>query len=157
MNNLVIRKAKKTDFEPILNLAKQLWDAEKGFSSNLKDDYYANPKARESLLKDISKRKSIFIVVEIDKNIVGFAYGYVKDNNDFYKEKIGYLDKLVVDEKHRRKGIAYYLMEEFSKIIKEKECAYLELNAFEKNTPAVECYKKYGFEEYSIFYMKKIR
>ena len=40
--------------------------------------------------------------------------------------------------------------------MKNKNVTYLKLNAFEKNLPAIALYEKLGFEEYSIYYMKKI-
>lgn len=40
MDNLIIRKAKVTDLEAIVLLAKQLWETEKPFDNNLTDNYY---------------------------------------------------------------------------------------------------------------------
>ena len=49
MSEIIIRKAKKSDFDSILKLAKQLWDTEKVFFSNLKDDYFADEQAKSLL------------------------------------------------------------------------------------------------------------
>jgi len=74
----------------------------------------------------------------------------------YYKEKISYLNHLCVDEKYRNNEVGSKLIEEFSKISKNKGAKYIKLNVFEKNIPAFNLYKKLGFESYSIFYMKKI-
>ena len=69
---------------------------------------------------------------------------------------MAYLDCLCVDKASRKQGIGKKLIDEFSSIVKKKGTKYVKLNAFENNTPAVSLYKKEGFEEYSIYYMKKI-
>lgn len=73
---MIIRKAKKEDLDDIIILAKQLWDTEKVFDSNLVDDYYGTKKGYEELLKDIKSRKSIFLVASYNEKIVGFVDGY---------------------------------------------------------------------------------
>lgn len=67
-----------------------------------------------------------------------------------------YLDHLYVDEKYRNNEVGSKLIEEFSKASKKKSAKYIKLNAFENNIPAVSLYNKHGFENYSIYYMKKI-
>ena len=42
------------------------------------------------------------------------------------------------------------------KIVKGKDAKFIKLNAFEDNVPAIDLYKKAGFKEYSIYYMKPI-
>lgn len=69
---------------------------------------------------------------------------------------MAYLDCLCVDKVSRKQGVGKKLIDEFSSIVKKKGAKYVKLNAFENNTPAVNLYKKEGFEEYSIYYMKKI-
>lgn len=155
MSEIIIRKAKKSDFDSILKLAKQLWDTEKVFFSNLKDDYFADEQAKSLLLNNILKRKSHFLVAEENNKIIGYIYGYVS-RADLYKKKVGYIDQIVVDEEYRRQGICNKLMDSFTEIMKKYGCGYIELNAFKQNIPAVECYKKYGFKEYSVFYMKEL-
>lgn len=155
MSEIIIRKAKKSDFDSILKLAKQLWDTEKVFFSNLKDDYFADEQAKSLLLNNILKRKSHFLVAEENNKIIGYIYGYVS-RADLYKKKVGYIDQIVVDEEYRRQGICNKLMNSFTEIMKKYGCGYIELNAFKQNLPAVECYKKYGFKEYSVFYMKEL-
>lgn len=48
MENVIIRKAKKEDLDDIIILAKQLWDTEKVFDSNLVDDYYVLKKVMKN-------------------------------------------------------------------------------------------------------------
>lgn len=156
---MIIRKAKKSDIEDIIKLADQLRKTEAPLdkTKNIKDDSYLSDIYIEKELKYIASRKKMFFVAEIDKRIVGYVNGYIVENSSvYYKEPVAYLDCLCVDEAVRKQGIGKKLIDEFSNVVKKKGAKYIKLNAFENNTPAVSLYKKEGFEEYSIYYMKKI-
>lgn len=156
---MIIRKAKKSDIEDIIRLADQLRKTEAPLdkTKNIKEDSYLSDVYREKELKYISSRKKIFLVAEIDKKIIGYVNGYIVENSDiYYRDPVAYLDCLCVDKVSRKQGVGKKLIDEFSSIVKKKGAKYVKLNAFENNTPAVNLYKKEGFEEYSIYYMKKI-
>lgn len=150
-----IRKANIEDYDKIIELYKELYDAEKVFDKNLTNVYNVSNKQKENILKRIKSRKEIFLVAEENNEIIGLVDGYIIDNNN-HIEKVGYLDHLCVHKKYRKCGIGEKLIEEFTNKMKNKNVTYLKLNAFEKNLPAISLYKKMGFEEYSIYYMKKI-
>ena len=152
-----IRKAKKGDFEKILKLAEELYEAELPFDKNLNENYYNNQKAKEDLKKLISSRKRTFLVAEENDNLVGYVDGYIIEKEEVYIEKVAYLDHLCVTRKYRKQGIGKILIDEFAKIMKEKGVKYIKLNAFENNIPAVSLYKKEDFKEYSVYYMKEIK
>lgn len=156
MENVIIRKAKKEDLDDIIILAKQLWDTEKVFDSNLVDDYYGTKKGYEELLKDIKSRKIIFLVASYNEKIVGFVDGYPLKNDGVYKKNVFYLNRLSVLDKYRRFSIGTALIDEIKKFAKEKDCAYIKINAFINNIPAVSLYKKKDFNDYSTFYMMEI-
>lgn len=150
-----IRKAKIEDYDEIVELYKELYDAEKIFDENLTNIYNVSEKQKEEIQKRIKSRKEIFLVAEEDNKIIGLIDGYIIDNSN-HIEKVGYLDHLCVNKNYRKLGIGENLIEEFSNKMKSKNVTYLKLNAFEKNLPAIALYKKLGFEEYSIYYTKKI-
>lgn len=152
-----IRKAKKDDFDKILKLAKELYEAELPFDKNLNPNYYYNQKAKDDLKKSILSRKRTFLVAEENDNLVGYVDGYIIEKEEVYIEKVAYLDHLCVSKKHRKQGVGKTLIDEFTKIMKEKGTKYIKLNAFEKNIPAVSLYKKQDFKEYSVYYMKEIK
>ena len=55
---------------------------------------------------------------------------------------------IIVDEKHRGKGVGRYLMEELMKLAREKfKIELLHLEVYEGN-PAINLYKKLGFTQY---------
>ena len=156
---LNIRKARKDDIDDILILADQLRKAEVPLdkTKNLKEDSYRTERYKKLVLKNIAARKKIFLVAESEEKLVGYVNGYIVKNSEmYYKEPVAYLDNLCVSKTYRKRGIGKNLIDEFCKIVKEKGARYVKLNAFENNIPAVNLYKKEGFEEYSVYYMKKI-
>jgi len=152
---MIIRKAKISDYDSITSLYKQLHETEKKYDNNLIDEYNIDKEQEKIIKKRIRSRKDIFLVAEIDNKIIGLIYGEIPDII-FYKEKVSFLKHLCVDKEYRNKSIATKLIQEFSDKSQEKGAIYIRLNAFEKNTNAVNLYKKMGFEEYSIYYNKKI-
>lgn len=156
---MIIRKAKKSDIEDIIVLADQLRKTEAPLdrTRNIKEDSYLSDIYRQKELKYIASRKKIFLVAESNERVVGYVNGYIVENSDiYYREPVAYLDCLCVDEKVRKQGIGKKLIDAFSDIVKKKGAKYVKLNAFGSNIPAVSLYKKEGFEEYSVYYMKKI-
>lgn len=156
LENIIIRKANKKDFDCVVDLASQLWETEQPFDQNIKAGYFQTESGQKELLKGMKSRKSIFLVAVIDEKVVGFIYGYVSDQQDSVVEKVAYASLLCVDKSNRKKGIGTKLMDEFTNLVKEKGAGYIKLNAFADNIPAVELYHKKGFELYSVFYRKKI-
>ena len=150
-----IRKININDYKDVINLYKQLFDAEKVFDDNIVRTYKVDEKEEKKIKKRIKSRKKIFLVAEIDNKIVGLIDGYVIENI-YYKEKVSYLDHLCVDKKYRKNEIGSKLIEKFTEVSKKKGAKYIKLNAFENNIPAISLYNKYGFDNYSIYYMKKI-
>lgn len=156
-DKIIIRKAKKSDIDDLIKLADQLRKTEANIDHNLKKDSYLSDEYREKQLKYIASRKKIYLVLELNGKIAGYVNGYLYEKTEVYcKEQVAYLDCLCVDKLSRQQGLGKRLIDEFAKIAKRKGAKYIKLNAFESNTPAVNLYKKEGFEEYSICYFKKI-
>ena len=156
---MIIRKAKKNDIDEIIRIADQLRKTEAPLdkTKNIKYDSYLSDVYKKRELEYIASRKKIFLVALIDEKIVGYVNGYIVENSEvYYYEPVAYLDCLCVDKTVRNQGIGRKLIDEFTNIVKNKGAKYVKLNAFENNIPAVTLYKKLGYEEYSVYYIKKI-
>ena len=150
-----IRKAKIQDYEQIIKLYNDLYNAEKNFDINLSKTYNISSKQETKIKNRIKSRKQLFLVATDQEKIVGLVDGYILDNDNHIK-KVGYLDHLCVDKSYRGLGIANKLIDSFAEKMKNKNVSYLKLNAFKANVPAINLYEKLGFKEYSILYQKKI-
>ncbi len=91
-----------------------------------------------------------FIVAEINREIVGYIMCRIETGIPSFKvlgiAKKGHVISIAVLPEHHRKGIGNQLIKEATRAMvyyKAKEC-YLEVR--ESNLPAIELYKKLGFE-----------
>jgi ribosomal-protein-alanine N-acetyltransferase len=91
-----------------------------------------------------------FIVAEVDGEIVGYIMCRIETGIPSFKllgiTKKGHVISIAVLPEHQQKGIGYRLMLDATQAMlnyKTKEC-YLEVR--ESNLPAVQLYKKLGFE-----------
>lgn len=150
-----IRKVNIDDYKEVLRLYKELYEAERVFDNNLTEEYLLDDKLENKIKKRIRSRKEIFLVVEIDKKIVGLIDGYMLENIH-HKEKVVYLDHLCVDKDYRKQKIGTTLIKEFSDIAKKKGAKLIMLNAFENNVKAINLYKKLGFREHSLYYVNEL-
>jgi ribosomal-protein-alanine N-acetyltransferase len=91
-----------------------------------------------------------FIVAELNKEIIGYIMCRIETGIPSFKllgiARKGHVISIAVLHEHHRKGIGYQLILAATKAMQNynaKEC-YLEVR--ESNSPAVELYKKLGFE-----------
>lgn len=87
-------------------------------------------------------------------------YKFFNDN----ERNFLYIDRIVIKEEYRRKGIANYLYSSIEEIASELGSPLCcEVNTFPENKPSIEFHKKLGFidigkndfEENSVAYYKK--
>ena len=124
-------------------------------------------------LKELLEKSYMNFCVSNDNEIIGlmvcFREGsdYSSKNYKFFKDNENhflYIDRIVVKEKYRRKGIAnhlYSVIEEIATELRSPLCC--EVNILPENKPSIEFHKKLGFieigkndfEENSVVYYKK--
>jgi len=109
---------------------------------NLEIASFSNPYSLDILNSDLENDKVAIFVYELNGKIVGYisVYYFLDEAN---------LQKIVVQESERRKGIASQLINHATMFLKNKNCKsfYLEVN--ETNDIAISVYQKLGFEKIS--------
>lgn len=134
------------------NLLTELIMSEKKYDSNIKETFVVNNYYTEIY----NKENNILICSVCDDEIVGFVYGYLKEQaGEFLYENVGLIDALYVRDNYRKQGIATNLINEFYKWCDLKNIKYIEIGSFVENKDAYNLYKKLGFEVVS-YRMKKI-
>lgn len=144
--NATVRKAEKEDFDHIPELFRQLWP---GKSLN-----------RDRLLSVFQSMMTSdnyeLLCAEKDQRLVGFASLAVLQN--FWQEgPILYITTMIVDEKHRGKGVGKALIARITEIAKEKGCAKIELESAFHRGDAHSFYEKMGFEKRAYFFSKNVK
>ena len=131
-----IRKGKKSDIPFVLDLIKELAKYENALDKvsigvkELENDGFGN------------KPLFYFLIAEINSNIVGMAFYYIKYST--WKGKCLFLEDFIVTKKFRRKGIGEKLFKEIIRTAKKLEMNRVMWQVLDWNTPAINFYKKYN-------------
>ena len=133
--------ALECDCSKLNSLLTELIHDEKKYDNNINEKcvvkYYY-----ESI---VNKKDNCILVVEKDKEIIGYLYGFILNNGDAYTNKIVRLDALYVKSKYQGHGIGDNLINEFKKWVKQKNIKKIELCVCKKNEYAIKLYQKHGF------------
>lgn len=151
-----IRKAETKDFDSILKLQLELEDTEVKFDSNLIERCYETNEGKKRLIKRIKSKAQVFLVAESNNEIVGFIDGRIMEETIWYKEKVGILEHICVKKENRRNNVASNLLKEFESRLISMGAKYIQILAFPNNKPAMDLYKKYGYDMYSVYLSKRI-
>lgn len=134
MNSIIIRKGEKKDAPAAHALIRELAIYEKAEEQHIctleqftKDGFDENP------AYDL-------LVAELEGEVVGIALYFQIYST--WKGKSLYLDDLVVQEKHRRKGIGGKLFEALKQEAKAKKANHFGWQVLDWNEPAIQFYKK---------------
>lgn len=113
-------------------------------SISLMEEKYFVPAWSESMISsEKDDKNSLFLVCKDSENVLGYiSFKYVLDE--------GEINRVCVDEAHRNKKIASYLMDSVMDFCKEKNILKIFLEVRQSNCKAINLYKKYGFYEYSV-------
>jgi ribosomal protein S18 acetylase RimI-like enzyme len=160
-----IRKGKEEDLEKIWILEiesridhKKITD--KKYLKLCKNNI--NKKAKLEFIKefkkDLKKRNFLFLVTEINKEVIGYICAYISewwwsDN----PPKTIRINDLAVLKKYRRNGVATKLIKELERLAKSKKANFLSLNLWLKNKPAYNLYKKNKYEDFGIEMVKRLK
>jgi glucosamine-phosphate N-acetyltransferase len=120
-----IRRLIISDLDQVTNLLVN------SFSSR-----YNNP----PIIGTLSNSKSIFIVVEINNIIVGVASLHIIEK---LTRKMGLIEDVAVDSKHRGKGIGIKLIQNLTSKAKNMGCDKIVLSSSKDN---ISFYEKSGFK-----------
>lgn len=120
-----ITKATKNDIKKIATVEKECFSTE-AWSENA---------IKEAFENDISA----FFIAYFENEIIGYIGIYsILDE--------GYIYNLAISKNHRRKGVAEQLIKTLIEYGKEKNLKFISLEVRESNAPAINLYKKCGFE-----------
>jgi ribosomal protein S18 acetylase RimI-like enzyme len=155
---MLIRKAKPADAEGLARLYLQFWKAHRDADPLLKLAERPTLKnQKEQARKDIARKGThLFVSVE-DGRILGYIELLIKNNDPLFRvRRYGYLNSCVVDEKHRRKGIAQKLTEHGLDSLKARGIRHVKTNVYRSNRAALRTWVKLGFKEISKHMTKKL-
>jgi GNAT superfamily N-acetyltransferase len=155
-----IRKAREKDLDSLVSLWWQMHTSHYQYDKayyKLAAKRKACAASRKHLKEMISNKNAVFLVAEENDTLLGSLLAHIVNRPPvFPPQKRALLDNVVVDEKHRGKGIYSKLQKRFDKIAKDKGAIYIELNV-DISSSVVEIYKRKGYSARHLKMIKKLK
>ncbi|MFA4887197.1 MAG: GNAT family N-acetyltransferase [Candidatus Nanoarchaeia archaeon] len=145
---VTVRRAVYEDIPFLKLFQKKLVDSERPFDPTIpregEIEYYS--------LKELLESKEVnFLVVEVEKKVVGCGFGEIRKNVEWGRSKrIGYIGLMFVEEEFRGNKIGKMLVDRLCEWFKERKVGDIRLKVLKKNIRAIKLYEKAGFEEFII-------
>jgi len=138
-----IRKCKTEETNIANELLTKLIRFEKQFDNNINENCTVNY-YYESVIDNPSH---LILFAQIEEKIIGYIYGFIQENGDTTKEKVGQIDALYIEEEYRNMKVGDKLITEFIEWAKEQNVKIIEISVFDTNTKAKNLYKKKNFKQ----------
>lgn len=140
---MLIRNMKKSDYAEVDRLLLQIHQMD---VSNRPDMFspanqYMTQECYENL---VDSTTVISILAQKHRDILGCCFVSLLGKEGSDESKTAYIDLLVVDEPHRRKGIGKALFQEVQKRAKKIGAHRIDLTVWSYNKDAVCAYESYG-------------
>lgn len=156
---MIIRPLKKSDDKQMLVLMDEFWN-----------DYWRGEVLSENLkrlekLKDVAKtmqdelakyHKWITFIAEQDNELIGFIVGDIDPKAHKVLDNQGYIEEFFVTEKYRHQGVGKELFDKLIDEFKVRGCKTLCTDTYVTNVKTIEYYKKLGFKERNIVFVRDI-
>ena len=141
----MIREMNLNDYEDVRILVKQIHELHLSNRPDIYNDGESFPKEYfEKVLSDANNLNYVYVE---NKKIVGVLNATLQHTNPLPIIKLRtfyFIENIVVDKNHRRKGIAKKLFHYLTLKAKENNIDSIELNVWSFNTEAIKFYESMG-------------
>lgn len=151
---MIIRNIRKSDYEAVDRLL-QLHEVDvKGRAELfLEMEHFMSRDSFESLVEN---GEIWAILAEKWGEALGCCFVSTMERSAMVEMKTAYIDLIVVDEKHRRKGIGKALFQAVEKRAKRLGAKRVDLMVWNHNQTAMDAYESYGMVPQRCVYEKKL-
>ena len=145
---LVLRRARTEDIEPIVRLWREMWE----FHVPLDPRFEISPAAdvvMEKWIEDSlqSERSAVWVAEAAPGGLEGYCHATILENPPVVPHVLyGYVSELAV--RRRRRGIGTRLLEAAHAWFREKRLPYAEVNVSVRNAVAGSFWRKQGYSEF---------
>ncbi len=141
----MIRRCNVGDFDGVLQLLRQLWP-----------DKQLDPAQLRVVYDSVLTSEFQFHLCAVEgENLVGF--GSLSLRSSLWEAGcLGHIDELIVDQKHRQRGIGLQLLFALIDLARQNGCGRIELDSAFHRTAAHEFYESQGFENRAYLFSRLI-
>lgn len=147
MEDINIRRARPDDKPRLLGFEQGVITAERPFDSTLKPGvihYYD----LDSLMHS---EDSVLVVAEINAEPIGCGYALIKSAQPYLvHDRYGYLGFMYVNPEFRGQGVIALILNALKSWCTEKGITEIRLEVYEGNLPAINAYRKSGFDKHLV-------
>jgi GNAT superfamily N-acetyltransferase len=147
MQKIIIRKARSTDLEKLLEFEQGIIAAERPFDPTLKQEkihYY-------DIEQMISASHIEVLVAEIDLEIVGSGYARITAAKPYLNHQTyAYLGFMYTALNYRGIGVNSKIIESLKEWCRSQNVFELRLDVYNDNASAIKAYEKVGFKKHLI-------
>lgn len=140
-----IRKCTAADFENVVALLGQLWP---GTPLDL-------GALRSTFERSLASSCQLYLCAESGQKLVGFG-SLIMKSTLWNVASVGYVDEMVVDEDHRRRGIGSQILDHLTTWARDHGCNRIELDSAFHRKEAHVFYERRGFQSYAYLYSKSL-
>jgi len=152
--NYMLRTATKQDIPQIVKLSGLLADHHHAIDPYWKPGSETKKMFDELIRKEIQKVNVLWLVAEVDNNIIGYFSAEVIPAKPVVSAKeIGHISNAFLLDESRGKGIAKAATNQFFEWFKGKGVQVVEVTVDSRNTEGIRAWEGSGFKEY----MKKMK
>lgn len=146
-NNPQIKEATTTDLAVLCKIGEQTFIETYGHQNTLENlqAYLSKHFNQEQILAEIQTEGTIFLMVEFEQEVVGYAKLRV-NKAEFSDRNALELERIYVKKEFHGKKLGAYLLEQCIEKTKVVGCDLLWLGVWEYNLKALNFYKSWGFE-----------
>ena len=140
---MIIRNVRKSDYEAVDRLLLQIHQVDVSGRPDMffPIEQYMTRDSFESLVKN---KNVISILAQENREIIGCCFVSMLERSGMAHMKSAYIDLLVVDIKHRRKGVGRTIFWEVQKRARRFGAKRIDLMVWSHNQIAESAYKAYG-------------
>ena len=140
-----IRRCQSEDFESVLMLLCQLWPNQE-LDRNL---------VRSVFNRALASDQQVYLCALVEQQVVGFGSLSVK-NNLWQQGYLAQVDELVVEEKHRGRGIGIQLLVNLIDLARQRHCGRIELDSAFHRDQAHRFYEGQGFTKRAYLFTQAL-
>ena len=136
------------ELETIISIGKETYINTFGKENNeeIMCAYINEAFSKEKIFKEIINKNSEFYFIKNHEEIMGYAKYNINDaQTDFQTNNTLEVERIYIKEKYKGNKLGYALIQYAIKRAKELNKKEIWLGVWEKNTKAIEFYKKCGF------------
>lgn len=151
MNQIEIKKVFITDLHKLQNIGRQTFretfseDNTEADMENYLDESFSDDK----LTLELNNQHSEFYFAELDKNVIGYLkLNYAQAQTEIIDQRSLEIERIYVTKEFHGKHVGQILYDKALQIAKQQHLEYVWLGVWEKNSRAINFYKKNGFVEF---------